>query len=255
MNSGYQDSTIAWELVVHYRKAVLIGFVTLVNPFRNGYYAPLLIAVISGFALLQLVYRPYFNGSLNRMELCSQGVLLFTIYGGLCYQTNLPDEMDGVGRTSAFIRCLGGGILFLALLAAHLAFLGWFGRKLWLDLLYECWLSNSRLWFKIISLNRYSIDTFRDPDEKLSAEAEGEAEGSDPGDIDRKKASFNVLRSSFGLSDLLRSRTIFRSPLNASEASPFDLKRQLSMLIGRDKAEAPKTEEACISSVTSSSQR
>ena len=159
--------------------------------------------------------------------------------------------MDGAGRSSAFIRGLGGGILFLALLAAHLAFVVWFARKLWLDILHECWLTNSRLLFKIISLNRYSIDTFRDPDEKLSAEAEG----SDPGSADRKKDSVPVLRSSFHLRDLLRSRTIFRSPLNASEASPFDLKRQLSMLMGRDKAEVPKTEEPCISSVSSSSQR
>ena len=94
--AGYRDRTYFWEVLIHVRKTIFVWLIVLLIPRGAGAHSPIIMIFLTAFVILQLLCSPYYEPDLNIMELLSYSVLLFIVYCGLYFQTNLSSEYEGI---------------------------------------------------------------------------------------------------------------------------------------------------------------
>lgn len=120
---GYKRSSYFWEIVIMYRKILLIGIAVFMN--RIGIMVQALVLLIFLIAFLQLnnMRRPFASRDLNDIEDLSMIAGIITIYCGILFITNKEPNSPYFNPAQDFTLSDWGSLLIFAIIIlANIAF-------------------------------------------------------------------------------------------------------------------------------------
>ena len=127
LTAGYRDEVFYWEIVLLFRKTLLVLIIVFLSSVSSGVQSLSAILILSIFFMIQNKLLPYYDDGLNRMETMSLFVIILTIYSGLYYQAGEGDPI----MESEFV----GWIIFSAVLIPSLVFAINFAGKIRIEIL------------------------------------------------------------------------------------------------------------------------
>ena len=93
LTAGYRDNLYYWEIILLFRKSLIVLMITFLAPVSSGVQSLTAILIFVIFFMIQMRLKPYYDESLNNMEGISLFVLIMTIYCGLYYQAGQGEEV------------------------------------------------------------------------------------------------------------------------------------------------------------------
>ena len=177
LKAGFDDDRYYWEIVLLFRKTIIVMMVTFLSPVSAGIQSLTAIAVLVIFYWLQLRFKPYYAESLNKMEEISLVVLLITIYSGLYYQSGKNDPI--------MQKQIVKWIIFIMVVLPSLFFTIYFFHRMKIEIFKVLITTNPRV-FRYLTCGSVDINKFRlehMPDDVIKIELEESEKEQDPRDI------------------------------------------------------------------------
>jgi hypothetical protein len=88
---GYSTDHFYWEIVIMYRKILLIFISVFISSYGTMAQALIVFVVVIGFLLINNKKKPFQTKALNDLETLSLSTSMITIYCGLFYVSDTPD--------------------------------------------------------------------------------------------------------------------------------------------------------------------
>jgi hypothetical protein len=85
--SGYDARTYFWEVIIMYRKILIIATSVFLSTVSSESQVLVVIFIIVINMFLQIRFSPFYTSTLNKMENYSLQVAAVTIYTGMYYVT------------------------------------------------------------------------------------------------------------------------------------------------------------------------
>ena len=121
--NGYKRSSYFWEIVIMYRKILMIGISVFMNRIGLIFQALVLLILMVSFLQLNNTLRPFATRDLNDIEDLSMIAGIVTIYCGILFITNKDPSSPSFDPTSDFSLPTWGALLtFFVIIIANLVF-------------------------------------------------------------------------------------------------------------------------------------
>lgn len=90
---GYRKEFYFWEIIIMYRKIALIFIAVFISAYGTIAQALIVFLFLIIFLLINIKHKPYSTETLNDLELMSLITSMITIYCGLFYLSEIPEEL------------------------------------------------------------------------------------------------------------------------------------------------------------------
>lgn len=121
--NGYKRSSYFWEIVIMYRKILMIGISVFMNRIGLIFQALVLLILMVSFLQLNNTLRPFATRDLNDIEDLSMIAGIVTIYCGILFITSKDPSSPSFDPTSDFSLPTWGALLtFFVIIIANLVF-------------------------------------------------------------------------------------------------------------------------------------
>lgn len=128
--NGYKRSSFFWEIIIMYRKILMIAIAIFMNRIGIIVQALVLLIVMVGFLQLNNSRRPFASRTLNDIEDLSLITGIVTIYCGIFFITNKDSKSESFNPAVDFsLPSWGSMMIFLIILLANLMFVLTWGFK------------------------------------------------------------------------------------------------------------------------------
>lgn len=128
--NGYKRSSFFWEIIIMYRKILMIAIAIFMNRIGIIVQALVLLIFLVGFLQLNNMRRPFASRTLNDIEDLSLMTGIVTIYCGIFFITNKDSNSEAFNPAVDFsLPSWGSMMIFLIILLANLIFVLTWGFK------------------------------------------------------------------------------------------------------------------------------
>eukprot|EP01016_Furgasonia_blochmanni_P037399 TRINITY_DN4402_c0_g1_i1.p1 TRINITY_DN4402_c0_g1~~TRINITY_DN4402_c0_g1_i1.p1 ORF type:complete len:271 (-),score=10.13 TRINITY_DN4402_c0_g1_i1:92-904(-) len=110
---GFTSRRFYWEFVIMYRKIIMSLIVVVISDKMLFFKCMLLLLLLFLSILLQVKCKPYIREELNQVDLISILVSVVTLYAGIFYVAQVPEENEII----FFITLIIANIAFLCMFA------------------------------------------------------------------------------------------------------------------------------------------
>ncbi|CDW74791.1 UNKNOWN [Stylonychia lemnae] len=134
---GYRIDYYFWEIVIMYRKMVLIFVAVFVGNYGVIAQALIVFVILIAFLLMSMKTKPYQSDALNDLEMMSLVTSMISVYCGLFFITNKPEQWikDNPDYSAGSIALTGDAKLFFLaiIIGANLIFILYWAIKMYAE--------------------------------------------------------------------------------------------------------------------------